>query len=102
MMDAKLLVTILFVAALGATLLTLRQQRLDAAHEMVTLHRHIRMQTYDLWESQTKVAEQTEPLRLREMVRDAELNLVPQSAEPDDPDTHAPTAQLPDADRHLD
>ncbi|MEX0655683.1 MAG: hypothetical protein WD534_16420 [Phycisphaeraceae bacterium] len=76
-MYPKLFVAIVFAVVIGAVLLGMRQQRLEAMHEMVRMHREmdaIRQQTWDL---QVRIAGELEPELLREAVERANLTLEP-------------------------
>lgn len=76
-MFAKLLVAIIVMVGLGVGLLCLRQQRLTALHAMAELHAtmdHTRKQT---WNLQTRIAKQSDPVKLRQKLAAAGIKMVP-------------------------
>ena len=82
-MFTKLLAVIVFVTAVGAALLALRQQRLESMHDMATLHGQMDQDRQATWDCQVRLAEAVEPARLREAIERAQLKLQP--LPPDDP-----------------
>ena len=76
-MFAKMFAVILSVVLLGMVLLNLRQQRLDAMHDMASLHQRVNQLRTAMWDSQTRIAEQMQPTRLRQAIQRAGLELEP-------------------------
>lgn len=76
-MYAKLFVLVVFATVVGSLLLIMRQQRVDAMHEMAMLHRQINHHRHGLWQWQTKIADATDPPTLQEALVRAGLELEP-------------------------
>lgn len=76
---------LVFTAALGAGLLSLRQQRLETMHEMARLHEAMDESRQRVWGLQVEVAERIEPAELRRALERARLILEPVAAEPPRP-----------------
>ena len=76
-MYAKVLVLIVCITFVALLLLAMRQQRVEAMHEMVTLHRQINQHRQTLWHWQSKIADTTDPTSLREAIARAGLALEP-------------------------
>ncbi len=76
-MFGKLIIVILAVGATGAALLDLRQRRTETIHQISKCYRQMAQTRYDLWRSRSRVAEQLEPKRLRELIARAQLTLEP-------------------------
>ena len=69
-------VMLIFLASLmGVVLLNLRQQRIDAMHEMVALHREIRRSREAVWATQVQIAEHIAPSQLHEAIARSALEL---------------------------
>ncbi len=64
----KLLVLIVGAGAVAASLLVMRQQRVETAHELTTLHRHLTMNERSLWELRAGIAERCRPEAVRRML----------------------------------
>ena len=67
-MTAKLAVTILVFGLMAAALLSTRQARLQAAHEVTAARLRIRVHDERLLEMRARVAERVAPARVREML----------------------------------
>jgi len=67
-MRAKLVVLILAATGVAGTLLGVRQQRLQAAHELVELHRRIVKADESLWRLRVEIAERVTPERVQRML----------------------------------
>lgn len=65
-LPAKLIVIALSLGAIAITLLSLRQQRLLAVHQLVVTQRQIFGLDENLWRFRVAVAERTIPLRVQE------------------------------------
>ena len=87
-MFPKLLFAILAAIVVGAALLGLRHQRLQAMHEMAALHAEMDRSRREIWDLQVRIAEHLEPTRLRGALLRADGGFVP-AAEPNvmEPDT---------------
>ena len=67
-MFGKLLLVILAAAFTAATLLVLRQERIDTAHEMSVVHRNMLEHERALWELQCEIARLCRPEEVRRMM----------------------------------
>lgn len=76
-MFVKLLTVVVFATALAAALLSVRQQRLQAMHEMAQHHRQIDAARQATWDTQVKIAQRLRPGELREALERARLALEP-------------------------
>ena len=76
-MFLKMLAVILSATLLGAMLLDMRQQRLEAMHEMAELHSRISQLRTSMWNLQGRIASKVEPQQLRAAIERAGLNLEP-------------------------
>lgn len=76
-MVAKMIMVVVFAAAVGAVLLGLRQQRLQLMHEMARMHAQMNRSRQDTWDLQVKIAEGTQPGELREAIARSNLELEP-------------------------
>jgi len=85
----KLLTLIVLATATGSTLLGLRHQQLQIAHETVRLHLQIDRSRKRMWDLQTRIAEHLEPGRLRASIAVAPLDLEPIAATAAPVDSHA-------------
>lgn len=82
---AKALFTIISLVVIAAVLLTMRQQRFEAMHEMAQLHRRMNVDRHALWNLQTDISRHLEPDTLRAAMARARLTvepLRPRSAHP--------------------
>lgn len=68
---AKLAAIILALGILGCTLLALRQQRLQAAHELAEAQLRIRRSDEQLWLLRTQIARRLNPENIRDLAADA-------------------------------
>ena len=73
----KLLALIVLATATGSTLLGLRHQQLQIAHETVGLHLQIDRSRQRMWDLQSRIAEKLEPGRLQAAIDQAPLDLEP-------------------------
>jgi len=71
-MFGKLLLVILAAAFTAAALLVLRQERIDTAHEMSVVHRHMLEHERALWELQCEIARRCRPEEVRRMMDELE------------------------------
>lgn len=76
-MLAKLIMVVVFAAAIGAVLLGLRQQRLQMSHEMAKMHAKINKARQETWDMQVRISERMEPEALKEAIERAKLDLEP-------------------------
>ena len=76
-MLGKLLTLIVFIIAIGAALLGMRQYRLNIQGDMTRLHHEMNQSRKELWDMQVRIARQTEPQALRQAVQRAQLELEP-------------------------
>lgn len=64
----KLFIIILSVGALACTLLVIRQQRIEAAHEMSLIHHRLSESERTLWQLRSQIAGACRPEQVRSMV----------------------------------
>lgn len=76
-MFAKLLLLVMVTTVVGATLLGLRQQRLQLMHEMAGLHSQIDQARQATWDMQIRIAELAEAGALEQAIERAQLELEP-------------------------
>lgn len=74
---AKLLICIVCAGLLAATMLQLRQQRLETAHQLNKLHDEIEQVQIKLWNQQLQIATCTAPNAIPQTIRQYKLTLVP-------------------------
>ncbi|MDY7107030.1 MAG: hypothetical protein SYC29_00180 [Planctomycetota bacterium] len=67
-MFGKLILVILTAAFTAAALLVLRQERIDTAHEMSTVHRQMLEHERALWELQCEIARLSRPEEIRRLM----------------------------------
>ncbi len=81
-MFGKLFVLILGAGAIALTLLVIRQQRIDAVHEMARIHRRLLQHEQACWKLDHQIATQCRPDRVREYLKlmDAEWSPLPSKA----------------------
>jgi cell division protein FtsL len=89
----KLLALIVLATATGSTLLGLRHQQLQIAHETVRLHLQIDRSRKRMWDLQIRIAEHLEPVRLRASIAEAPLDLEPITAAATPVVTHHPASE---------
>ena len=77
MMYLKVIAAIVSATLLGAILLSLRQHRLEAMHEITALHSRVSQIRQSTWDRQVHIAHRLEPSRLRDAIARAELDLEP-------------------------
>jgi cell division protein FtsL len=90
---------VVFLAALGAGVVVLRQQRWEVKHEIAQMHRQIEQTRRATWESQQRVAANLKPKALEHKIAIANLQLEPVSATGDKAATPAtmPGGRAPSA-----
>jgi cell division protein FtsL len=76
-MFAKLLVTTLVLVAVAATLLFLRQQRLELTHAVMAANRQVRQVQQATWQQQTDAARLLAPHRLIESIDRTQIAVEP-------------------------
>ncbi|MEX0777437.1 MAG: hypothetical protein WD042_17165 [Phycisphaeraceae bacterium] len=76
-MFVKLTVLVLMITATSASLLWLRQQRLQIGHDIAQAHRQIDANRQLVWDLRAKVAQRVEPTALNDALARADLNLEP-------------------------
>ncbi len=76
----KLLLCLLVGALTAASLLVLRQQRLELSHQANLLHGQIESCQAKLWNQQLQIAVYTAPNAIAQTVGGDDLKLVPESA----------------------
>jgi hypothetical protein len=76
-MFAKGIALVLFATAVAATLVGLRQHRLELSHDMAVMHRKIDTSRQGLWCLQADLADQMNPVRLKQRIEAAPLALEP-------------------------
>ncbi len=83
MMYLKAAVMIVFLAAVGAGMLSLRQQRWEVRHSIAQMHRQIEQARRATWESQAKVAAELHPAKLEHKLMIARIEMDPITASHD-------------------
>ena len=83
MMYLKAVVMIVFLAALGAGMLSLRQQQWEVRHSIAQMHRQIEQARRATWESQAKVAAELHPAKLEHKLMIAQIEMDPITASSD-------------------
>ena len=78
----KLLLCLLGAAAIGVTVLQLRQQHLALSHETAQLHDQIASHQAKLWDQQVQIAIYTAPNAIQKTVDAHSLKLEPQTPVP--------------------
>ncbi len=76
-MYAKVLALIVFATIVALLLLAMRQQRVEAMHQIVNLHRQIEQDRHALWRWQSRIADSTNPVSLRQAIDRTSLDLEP-------------------------
>ncbi|MEX2212860.1 MAG: hypothetical protein WD768_01950 [Phycisphaeraceae bacterium] len=89
-MYLKSIAMILCLAATGAAILSLRQQRWQVEHQVANMHRQIENARRSVWESQVKVTAQLKPAALEHRIEMANLDLMPLTGAPPAPPQPAP------------
>ncbi len=79
----KAIVMIVFVAGLGAGMLSLRQSRWQLRHETARMHQQIEQNRRTTWGSQAKVAAELHTDRLAHKIAVAQIDLEPITASSD-------------------
>ena len=95
---------ILAIAGVGvaASMLAMRQQRFDTAHEMAVLHKQIDNARRSMWDQQVKISNEVQPAKLEASIARSGLKLEPLVQVPDrtaPPASGAPT-RVADRSRH--
>lgn len=73
-MFAKLLAVVLTLALTGIALLVMRQQRIDAAHEMTSVHRRLVRHETELWELRSRLIRHIRPETVSEQIEQIDSN----------------------------
>lgn len=76
-MFARLAALIVFAVALAVVMLSLRQQRFEAMHEMAELHREMNAAREAIWDRQVEIAARTRPQRLERALESSGAPLEP-------------------------
>lgn len=82
-MYLKAVVMIVFLAGLGAGMLSLRQQRWEVRHSVAQMHRQIEQARRATWDSQAKVAAELHPAKLEHKLMIAQIEMDPITASSD-------------------
>jgi hypothetical protein len=85
-MFAKMLLIIITLGALAATLLVIRQHRIDAAHEMSRIHGRLLEAERRLWDARERVASECTPEDIRLALSQVDGPWVPLEFSPHDID----------------
>lgn len=92
-MFAKLSAVILAIGVCACGLLALRQQRLQAAHELTQAQLRIRQQDEKLWAMRTRIAAEVTPQKIEKLAAGFG-QLRPMIADPKQPETRVPEQKL--------
>jgi hypothetical protein len=92
-MYPKLVALTVMIALLGAGMLVLRQHRLELASRAASTHARIIQARHELWQAQTRAADQINPLALQRRIDQSELALEP--IKPDGPASSVAANQPP-------
>ncbi len=92
-MFVKLSAVILSVGVVACGLLALRQQRLQAAHELTQAQLRIRQQDEQLWTMRTRIAAEVTPQKIEHLAASFG-KLRPMIADPKTPESLAPEQKL--------
>ncbi len=76
-MFAKLLLTVVVAGATACTLLNDRQMRIDATHQMTTLHRQLIINDQTLWTLRSEIAQRCRIGELRLAIDDLDTDWAP-------------------------
>lgn len=76
-MFAKLLTALVLAVLVGAAIFNLRQQRLELMHEITVLHRQMNQDRQATWDTQVRIASQTNPQALQDALTRAGLTMEP-------------------------
>ncbi len=79
-MYLKAVAMIVFVTALGAGMLALRQQRWEAKHQITRMHQQMEQSRRSTWESQVKVAAELQPDKLEHKIMVSTMDMEPITA----------------------
>ena len=79
-MYLKAVAMIVFVTALGAGMLSLRQQRWEVKHDVTHMHKQIEQCRRSTWESQVRVAGELRPEKLEHRIAVAQIDMEPITA----------------------
>lgn len=82
---------IVFAVVVASILLSLRQHRLETAHDMARLYDEIHRHRQSLWRLQTQIATGLQPAQLHSAIERAQLQLEPWTTTPPPP---APQAMV--------
>lgn len=73
----KALAIIAVATVIAVLLLGFRQQRLASMNEMARLHAQMNHSRHAMWDSQVRIADQLDPVRLTQAIERAQLQLEP-------------------------
>jgi len=73
-MFAKLLAIFLTLGITGIALLVMRQQRIDASHEMTSVHRRLVRHETELWELRSRLIKHIRPEIVNEQIEQLDAN----------------------------
>ncbi len=73
-MFAKLLAIVLSLGITGIALLVLRQQRIDASHEMTSVHQRLVRHETELWELRSRLINHIRPETVNEQIEQLDSN----------------------------
>jgi hypothetical protein len=76
-MSGKVLATAVFLVAIGAALLGMRQYRQTLRHDVTRLHEQMNESRQAVWDLHVRIAERIEPKRLKAAIDRAGLELEP-------------------------
>jgi len=76
-MYLKAVAMIVFITALGAGMLSLRQQRWEVKHGVTHMHKQIEQCRRSTWESQVRVAGELRPEKLEHRIAVAQIDMEP-------------------------
>ncbi len=93
-MFAKLLFIIVVVAASACALLVIRQQRIDAFHEITQTYKRLSEHERTLWTMRAEIAERCRPSQVRLAMNGLGINWAPLPARPMTPADIEPRVRL--------
>jgi len=76
-MLSKFIMAIVLGLLMGVTLLELRQQRIDAMHDMAAMHRAMNRTRQTIWNHQAHINEAIRPDQLQQAIERSGLELEP-------------------------
>lgn len=93
-MFAKLLFIIIVIAAAACALLVIRQQRIDAFHEITQTYKRLSEHERTLWTMRAEIAERCRPSQVRLAMNALDINWTPLPARPVSPSEIEPRVRL--------